>query len=113
MKRIIWEDEPSEETPIDSDNLNLITNYGYIKQEKLEAGEEIKANTDLTIPLMYKVGDGVLDVYYEGIKLIKDEHYIEVGNLNSTSNRIQLKDWSAKTGDLFEFVVRGEWGADE
>ena len=36
MKRTIWQDKPSEETPIDSDNLNSITNLGGIvmKEEK-------------------------------------------------------------------------------
>lgn len=112
MRRLIWQDEPSEETPIDADNLNLITNYGYIKSSSLSAGEKINQNTNFVIPVYYKVGDGVLDVYYEGCKLIKDTHYIEIGNVNSISNRIQLKDWSADMGDLFEFVVRGEWSAN-
>ena len=47
MRRLIWQDEPSEETPIDSDNLNLITNYGYIKSSSLSAGEKINQNTKL------------------------------------------------------------------
>ncbi len=113
MQRLVWENEPSEETPIDADNLNLMSNYIYIKQAKLVAGEVIQANTNLTIPIMYKVGDGVLDVYYNGCKLIKDEHYIEVGNLNAISSRIQLKDWNARVGDIFEIVVKGEWGTNE
>ncbi|MDO4282333.1 MAG: hypothetical protein Q4D02_01740 [Clostridia bacterium] len=113
MNRRIFKDEPDETTPIEAEVLNEISNYETIVQESLITGEIIEANTDLTIPIMYKVGDGVLDVYYQGCKLVLDDHYIEVGNKDSISNRIQLKDWSAEVEKLFEFVVRGEWGTNE
>lgn len=109
MRLIFWEDEPSEKTPIDSDNLNLVTNYAYVKKANLAAGEIIAQNTDLVIPIYYKVGDGVLDVYYYGTRLQKDLEYIEVGNLDSNSNRIQLKDWSAPVNSKFQFEVKGEY----
>ena len=112
MNRRIFENEPSENTPLEADVLNEMANYLCVYQQSLITGEEISANTNFTIPIMYKVGDGVLDVYFEGTKLIKDEHYIEVGNKDSISNRIQLKDWAAPVGKIFEFVVRGEWGTD-
>lgn len=113
MNRRIFKNEPDETTPLEADVLNEMANYICVYQEKLVTGEVVNANTNFTIPIMYKVGDGVLDVYFEGTKLIKDEHYIEVGNKDSISNRIQLKDWSSPVGKIFEFVVRGEWGVNE
>lgn len=112
MNRRIFENEPSENTPLEAGVLNEMANYICVYQQSLTTGEIINANTNFTIPIMYKVGDGVLDVYFEGTKLILDEHYVEVGNKDSISNRIQLKDWDAPVGKMFEFVVRGEWGTD-
>ena len=64
----------------------------------------------------------MLDVYFNGERLIKantadtEGHYYEVGTANSTSNKINIAtDWfnSVKdkpgAGDIFEFVIRGEY----
>lgn len=109
MKKIVWENEPSENTPIDAENLNIITNYGIVNQYNVTTTTEINKNEDYTIPASYKVGDGVLDVYYQGVKLILGENYIEVGNPDAISNRIQFLDWNVPTGKDLQFVVRGEW----
>lgn len=68
----------------------------------------------MTIPAYYKVGQNVLDVYYNGERLIKAStsdtqgHYYEVGEQDAVSNQIQLtSDWEALPGDVFEFVIKG------
>mgnify|MGYP005774632569 CR=1 FL=1 len=68
----------------------------------------------MTIPAYYKVGQNVLDVYYNGERLIKAStsdtqgHYYEVGEQDAVSNQIQLtSDWEALAGDVFEFVIKG------
>lgn len=70
---------------------------------------EIAENTDYTIPCNYKVGADVLTIYYMGEKLIKGVHYIEVGNNNSISNKIQFYNWgqAVPTNRTIEFVVKG------
>ncbi len=72
--------------------------------------EEIAENTDYTIPLNYIVGNNSLEIYYMGEKLVKDEHYIEVGDEGAISNKIQFYDWgqSVPVDRLIEFIVRGE-----
>lgn len=83
-------------------------NYKYIQQ--------ITTTTSgtMTIPAYYKVGQNVLDVYYNGERLIKAStsdtqgHYYEVGEQDAVSNQIQLtSDWEALPGDVFEFVIKG------
>ena len=70
---------------------------------------EIAENTNYTIPLNYKVGSDVLDIYYMGEKLIKGTHYIEVGTTGSVSNTIQFYEWgqAVPSGRTIEFIVRG------
>lgn len=73
----------------------------------------------MTIPAYYKVGQNVLDVYYNGERLIKAStsdtqgHYYEVGEQDAVSNQIQLtSDWEALPGDVFEFVIKGVYTND-
>ena len=70
---------------------------------------EIAENTNYTIPLNYKVGADVLDIFYMGEKLIKGTHYIEVGNTGEVSNTIQFYNWgqAVPSGRTIEFIVRG------
>ena len=83
--------------------------YNLILTANVAAGGEI------TLPFSYKVGAGVLQVYYMGQLLLlssddagTDGHYREVGTSGSLSNKIKLTmDWSAETGEYFKFVVKG------
>ena len=83
--------------------------YNLILNENVAAGGEI------TLPFYYKVGAGVLQVYYMGQLLLlssddagTDGHYREVGEADSISNKIKLTtDWSADKGEYFKFVVKG------
>lgn len=83
--------------------------YNLILDENVAAGGEI------TLPFYYKVGNGSLIVFYEGLFLkfasdgTKDSgSYTEVGEAGTISNKIKItNDWSAETGDCFEFIVKG------
>lgn len=128
MEIIEFKDYPNTETPLSAYNLNRMQNN--IKEEvntqinnmtehkytqKITAN--IDAGTSFTIPCNYKVGQDTLDVYLNGEKLIKSSdnagtngHYQEVGETNSISNQIKTTtDWSLETGDILEFVVRGDY----
>lgn len=94
------------------DNNAIATNkYTMIINTDYEAGANI------IIPCYYKVGNNVLDVFYNGERLLlsSDEqgtngHYCEVGEANSISNVIKTTiDWKCKTNDYFEFIIRGEY----
>lgn len=93
--------------------LKQLVEHKYI----LKITSDITAGTAVTIPCNYKVGANVLDVYLNGERLIlssddtgTDGHYCEVGETDSTSNQIKTtSDWSLESGDILEFVVRGEY----
>lgn len=88
---------------------NLKINKYKLKIISSNIGKEI------TLPCNYKVGQDVLDVYWNGIKLLlssddigTDGHYREIGNNNSISNKIKLTtDWNLEIEDVLELVVRG------
>ena len=88
------------------DNIN--TNKDMY-QKNITIQEEIIENTNYTIPLKYIVGNNSLEIYYMGERLIKDVHYIEVGEINSISNTIQFKDWGMNVpiDRQIEFIVKG------
>ena len=106
-------------TPLSALNLNNMQKniedsvetyiYNLILTANVNAGGEI------TLPFYYKVGAGVLQVYYMGQLLLlssddagTDGHYREVGTAGSLSNKIKLTtDWSADKGEYFKFVVKG------
>lgn len=105
---------------VNDDDIVMIVQNGYNKQvTKSNFQKEQKSivtttatiseNTDYTIPLNYKVGADVLDIYYMGEKLVKGTHYIEVGNAGEVSNTIQFYNWgqAVPSGRTIEFIVRG------
>lgn len=39
-----------------------------------------------------------------------DGHYVEIGEVNSISNKIKMTtDWSLEEGDVLDLVVRGDY----
>lgn len=107
-------------TNVNDDDLVMIVQSGFNKQvtksnlQKIQKATittttEIAENTNYTIPLNYKVGADVLDIFYMGEKLIKGTHYIEVGNDGEVSNTIQFYNWgqAVPSGRTIEFIVRG------
>lgn len=105
---------------VNDEDVVMIIQNGYNKQttkSNLQKEQKsiitttatISENTDYTIPLNYKVGADVLEIYYMGERLIKGTHYLEVGNNGAISNTIQFYNWgqSVPTGRTIEFIVRG------
>lgn len=78
---------------------------------QLELTSELADNSQIEIPAYYEVGADVLEVYFMGTLLIKDEHYLEVGDEGSTSNLIQINNWgdTIDSGLSFEFVIKGNY----
>ena len=103
-----WNGEEWTEIGIDTDFTDLERSL-VIQSSIITTTAEIAENTNYTIPLNYKVGADVLDIYYMGEKLIKGTHYIEVGTTGSVSNTIQFYNWgqAVPTGRTIECIVRG------
>ena len=111
-------------TPLSALNLNNMQKniensvetyvYDLILTANVTAGGEI------TLPCKYKVGNDSLIVFYEGLflKLARDGtkasgSYTEVGEAGTISNKIKITDdWSADSGDCFEFIVKGVYTND-
>lgn len=103
--------------PIVQNNVNKKIKMKKLRTEThttLTTTTPIAENTNYTIPVYYKVGSNTLDIYYMGEKLVKDEHYIEVGESGAVSNIIQFKDWgqSVPKDRTIEFVVKGEYSIE-
>ena len=95
-----------------------ITKENFLKDTKqhqyhLETTSELADNSQIELPAYYKVGFDVLEVYFEGQLLKKDEHYTEVGETGSLSNKIQIKQWgdTIDSGSSFDFVIQGTFEA--
>lgn len=112
-KKVLTEENIKKVTADDMNEIKRVVNENA--DEIIEAKSiintttEIAENTNYTIPLNYKVGSDVLDIYYMGEKLIKGTHYIEVGTTGSVSNTIQFYEWgqAVPSGRTIEFIVRG------
>ena len=112
-KKVLTEENIKKVTADDMNEIKRVVNENA--DEIIEAKSiintttEIAENTNYTIPLNYKVGSDVLDIYYMGEKLIKGTHYIEVGNEGEVSNTIQFYNWgqAVPSGRTIEFIVRG------
>lgn len=103
--------------PIVQNNVNKKIKMKNLRTEThttLTTTAPIAENTNYTIPVNYKVGSNTLDIYYMGEKLVKDEHYIEVGESGAVSNIIQFKDWgqSVPKDRIIEFVTKGEYSSE-
>lgn len=92
---------------------NLLKNtkqYNY----HLELTADVEDNSQLEIPAYYKVGANVLEVYFMGTLLRKDEHYLEVGETGEISNLIQINNWgdTIDSGLSFDFIIKGSYEED-
>lgn len=120
----------NEEKRVDAENKRA-SNYNIIKtyvdnhavvthKYKMILTDTIEAGAEITLPFYYKVGAGIMDVFFDGERLLLSSntagtngHYQEIGETGSISNIIKItEDWSCKIGDYFEFVVRGEYTND-
>ena len=112
-KKVLTEENIKKVTADDMNEIKRVVNENadeiIAAKSIITTTEEIAENTNYTIPLNYKVGADVLDIFYMGEKLIKGTHYIEVGNDGEVSNTIQFYDWgqAVPSGRTIEFIVRG------
>ena len=112
-KKVLTEENIKKVTADDMNEIKRVVNENadeiIAAKSIITTTEEIAENTNYTIPLNYKVGADVLDIFYMGEKLIKGTHYIEVGTTGSVSNTIQFYDWgqAVPSGRTIEFIVRG------
>lgn len=112
-KKVLTEENIKKVTADDMNEIKRVVNENadeiIATKSIITTTEEIAENTNYTIPLNYKVGSDVLDIYYMGEKLIKGTHYIEVGNTGEVSNTIQFYNWgqAVPSGRTIEFIVRG------
>lgn len=104
-------------TPLNAYNLNRVQKNLITHKYSLSITTAISAGGIVTLPAYYKVGQGVLDVFLNGERLLlssddagTDGHYRELGEADSISNQIKITtDWSLEVGDYLELAVRGEW----
>lgn len=112
-KKVLTEENIKKVTADDMNEIKRVVNENadeiIAAKSIITTTEEIAENTNYTIPLNYKVGADVLDIFYMGEKLIKGTHYIEVGTTGSVSNTIQFYNWgqAVPSGRTIEFIVRG------
>ncbi len=120
VEEAVWEGT----TPLSAENLNGMQDNieeeinSHIEHKYfLQLTANVAKGGTITVPAYYKCGVGTLDVFYMGEKLLLSSddsgtngHYREIGETNAVSNQIKLTaDWSAETGEYFEFIVRGEY----
>lgn len=82
-----------------------------IQSAIIKTTDTIPENTNYEIPIKYEVGNNSLEINYMGEKLVKNEHYVEVGEVGTKSNIIQFYDWgqAVPVDRIIEFVVRGDY----
>lgn len=110
---VTHEVEPEEyegQTPLSSSMLNEMEDNieTSINGKKIlvETTSVITQNTNYTVPQKYLVGKNDMWIYFEGVLLIKDENYIEVGVEEAESTLIQFKDWDVPKESKLEFIYR-------
>lgn len=119
MEIVKFKDYPDTTTPASAHNLNRAQENLLTHKYQLKITSAVTARTEVTIPCSYKVGQAVLDVYLNGERLLlssddagTDGHYQEVGTADSISNKIKTTtDWALESGDVLDFVVRGDYSA--
>ena len=84
--------------------ISEITFNDYI----IHNNEDIIKNTNYDLPYTYIVGENNLEIYVEGIRLIKDENFIEVGEKGEESNTIQFKDWNVNAAYVILARIKGK-----
>lgn len=110
---VTHEVEPEEyegQTPTSAEFLNEMEDNieESINGKKIlvETTSIITENTNYTVPQKYTVGKNDMWIYFEGMLLIKDENYIEVGVEGTESTLIQFKDWDVPVGSKLEFLYK-------
>lgn len=110
---VTHEVEPEEyegQTPLSSSMLNEMEDNieTSINGKKIlvETTSVIIQNTNYAVPQKYVVSKNDMWIYFEGVLLIKDENYIEVGVEEAESTLIQFKDWDVPAESKLEFLYK-------
>ncbi len=98
------------QTSVDKTYLTDQKRYAY----HLELTNDVSDNSTIDIATNYEVGADVLEVYFMGTLLTKDEHYLEVGNNGDISSSIQINSWgdTIDSGLYFDFIIIGTYGSE-
>lgn len=70
--------------------------------------QTISKNTDYQTPATYEVGSENMELYWEGVLLVKNINYKEIGESGQTSSTIQFIDWDVDTGETLVFKIKGD-----
>lgn len=73
----------------------------------VKIAQAITQNTNYELPGTYIVNSQNMELYMEGILLVKGSDYIEVGDTGETSNIIQF-NWTVKAGYILVQKVKGQ-----
>lgn len=92
---------------VTSDELEQKISETLFKKHTITLNKTIAQNTNYELPATYKVGSDDLELYVEGVLLIKDINYVEVGDSGQTSNIIQFLDWNVNAGYTILEKVKG------
>ena len=122
LKLFKHDDPPNNTNQFDvkkalNDNLDKIDDFvGNIKTEIntlinkkiVKITEDILAETEYELPISYTVGSGNLKIFWENVLLEEGEegNYMEVGDKDSTSNKIKF-GWDIEPGETLIIEVRG------
>lgn len=92
------------ETAINNIQVELSKQLQSIYSVKI--AQTITQNTNYELPATYIVGNN-MELFMEGILLVKGADYIEVGDTGETSNIIQF-NWTVKAGYILVQKVKGQ-----
>lgn len=100
-----------------SDNINIDILEKKTHKYSTTISTTSTAGTEIELPCYYEVGSNVIDVYFNGERLLlssdetgTDGHYQEVGTSGEISNKIKsTTDWYFEAGDVLDLEVRGEY----
>lgn len=90
-----------------SDEVDKKIEETVFKNYYIQIDENIQQNTDYILPATYTVGKDNLEIIVEGVLLIKNENYIEVGNEGEQSDIIKFL-WNVDSGYAMLVKVRGQ-----
>lgn len=116
LKDYVWNGTDWVDIGRDVDFTSLLGEIKFYRY-KIKMEENSTLGAEIILPFNYKAGQGVLDVYLNGEKLVlstddlgTDGHYREVGKKDSITNKVKITmDWRLETEDILEVVVRGDY----
>lgn len=98
------------------ENLLLVTQKEFERKIKeyditsyhINNTQEIKRDKEYKLPGYFVVGKNKLEIFFENVKLVNNENYIEIGQEGEESNSIQFLGWDVPEKSDLEFRIYGE-----